>query len=196
MYKLTPRMEQFLRQDLEEYHRLFGGGRCSGTQLEEFIFRSIQLDSDTGHHAMWKAGGHEIEADIRVVTESEIHPLQIKSGTIKNGQLRLSGYRLGRFEESLEDITKYLNSINPEILSVSYRAEDDENGRHHIYQIMYVNSIYLHDLAPDSWEKSGTHWRQTNRHGVIFQLYPKMSWQIWWAIPEVLLDKSQEIVIE
>ena len=188
-------MEQFLEQDLEKYHKLFGGGRCSGTQLEEFIFRAIQLDSETGHHAMWQAGGHDIEADIRVITNETVHLLQIKSGSVRNRKLRLSGYRLGRFGENLEEITKYLNSINSEILSVAYHPQDDEKGRKHIYQIMYVGNDYLHQLNPSSWEKSGTRFVQTNQHGVVFSLNPTMSWQIWWNIPEQLLDKSQEFII-
>lgn len=41
MYRLTARMEQALRQNLEKYHALFDGGRCSGWELEELLFNQI-----------------------------------------------------------------------------------------------------------------------------------------------------------
>ena len=63
MYRLTARMEQTLRQYLEKYHDLFDGGRCSGWELEELVFKAIQADSTAGHHATWTEGGHD-EADI------------------------------------------------------------------------------------------------------------------------------------
>ncbi len=56
MYQLTPRMQQNFRQYLEKYHDLFDGGRCSGWELEELIYKSIQSDNTAGHHATWKKG--------------------------------------------------------------------------------------------------------------------------------------------
>lgn len=84
MYQLTARMEQTLRQYLEKYHDLFDGGRCSGWELEELVFKSIQSDSTAGHHATWQEGGHDDEADIRVRVNGIVYPLQIKSGAINS----------------------------------------------------------------------------------------------------------------
>ena len=200
MYRLTPKMEQSLQQSLQEYHNLFNDQRCSGIELEELIFKAIQLDSSTGHHASWKAGGHDPKFDIRVTEDSgQEYLLQIKSGSVRGNYLNISGYRLGDFDGDLPAITEHLNNVNSEILSIPYRKVDDNTGRHHIYQIIYIDSEYLHGLGPSGWEESGTAWIQTNLYGVKFSLRPTMSWQIWWQIPKDLLDKcnkSKEIVID
>lgn len=59
---------------------------------------------------------------------------------------------------------------------------------------MYVGNEHLHQLDPSAWEESGTRFVQTNLYGVNFSLNPTMSWQIWWDIPEGLLEKSQELI--
>lgn len=195
MYRLTARMQQHLRQDLERYHDLFDAGRCSGWELEELIFRAIQADNRAQHHAFWQEAGHDDEADIRVRVNGGVHLLQIKSGAIRAGYLTLSGHRLGRFGGDLGQITAYLNRNSAEVISVPYRKVDDANGRHHHYQIVYADVQHLTGLRANQWERAGASWRQTNRHGVLFSLTPSMSWQIWWKIPERLLEIGAEMVI-
>ena len=194
-YRLTPRMEQNLGKNLEKYHELFSGGRCSGWELEELIFKAIQSDNIAQHHAFWREGGHDDKADIEVRVGESIYYLQIKSGTIqKRGFLVLSGFRLGRFGGDLHQISEYLNSTRAEIVSVSYEKVDDDMGRKHIYQINYVDSFYLHDISASAWKESGKQWVQENRFGVKFSLRPSMSWQIWWSIPAELLSQSRKFV--
>ena len=204
MYQLTPRMQQALRQNLEKYHDLFDGGRCSGWQLEELIYKSIQSDNTAGHHATWKEGGHDDQADIRVRVNNEIYPLQIKSGEIKQiksgnerkPHLVLSGHRMTRFKSDFKAITEYLNEERADFLSIPYRKVDDETGRHHTYQIVYVEGMYLRHLNPDQWERVGSSsWKQINPYGVIFTVSPSMSWQVWWRIPLSLVNHSIEFSI-
>ena len=196
MYRLTPRMLQHFRQDLERYHALFSAGRCSGWELEELIFRAIQSDNNAQHHAFWKEAGHDDQADIRVRTNGETHLLQIKSGVIKAGELELSGHRLGRFKGDLREITEYLNSRDAEIISVPYRKVDDDSGRRHVYRVAYGDVEHLTGVNANDWESAGTALRQTNEYGVRFSLHPTMSWQIWWRIPERLLEQGTEIVVD
>lgn len=168
MYRLTARMEQTLRQYLEKYHDLFDGGRCSGWELEELVFKAIQADSTAGRHATWTEGGHDDEADIRVRVNGVVHPLQIKSGEIKlvksgderSPHLVLSGHRLGRFYGNFEEMTEYLNQDRADFLAIPYRKVDDDKGRHHIYQVVYVEQSYLRHLNPSRWEKvSESSWK-------------------------------------
>lgn len=204
MYRLTARMEQTLRQYLEKYHDLFDGGRCSGWELEELVFKSIQSDSTAGHHATWQEGGHDDDADIRVRVNGVVYPLQIKSGEIKqiksgvvkSPHLVLSGHRLGRFDGNFEDMTEYLNEERADFLAIPYRKVDDDKGRHRIYQVVYVEQSYLRQLKSTQWENiSKSSWKQINMHGVIFTLHPTMSWQVWWRIPLSLVKHSPEFVI-
>ena len=195
MYRLTPRMQQYFRRQLEQYHQLLSADRCSGWELEEFIYRAIQSDNNAQHHAIWKEGGHDDLADIRVRTNGDTHLLQIKSGSVKGGYLTLSGHRLGRFQGDFRQITSYLNSNSAEIISVPHRKEENEHGVQHIYRISYVDVEHLTHLQPGEWKERGKTWEQTNRHGVIFSLRPSMSWQIWWRIPETLVEQLPEMVI-
>lgn len=193
MYRLTPRMWQALRQNLKEYHNLFSSGGCSGKCLEELIFQSIR--SDNGHHyATWKRVRPDNRADICVTANGEIYPLDIKSGIMKRNYLTLSGPRLQRFGQDIEQITAYLNNREAQILSVSYRRADEDRGIH-LYQLMYVDATYLYDLNSSNWKKIGRRWKQTNQYGVIFLLNPAMGWKIRWKIPEELLDMSAEFFI-
>ena len=204
MYQLTNGMELTLQQNLKKYHELFDRGRCSRQKLEELVFKSIQSDSTAGHHATWQEGGHDDEADIRVRVNGTVHPLQIKSGEIKqiksgdqkSPHLVLSGHRLGRFKGYFEDMTEYLNTDRADFLAIPYHKVDDDTGRHHYYQIVYVDQSYLRQLNPAGWENvSRSSWKQINSHGVIFTLHPTMSWQVWWRIPLSLVNHSPEFVI-
>ena len=115
MYRLTPRMIQNFRPRFERYHQLFSAGRCSGWELEELIFRSIQSDNIAQHTLSGVKLGHDDEADIRVRINGDVHLLQIKSGRIRAGNLTLSGFRLGRFAGDFHAINDYLNGIMPRL---------------------------------------------------------------------------------
>ena len=203
MYRLTSRMEQTLRVSLEKYHDLFDGGRCSGWELEELVFKSVQSDSTAGHHATWEEGGHDDYADIRVKVDNIIYPLQIKSGEIKNvlspsgkaPHLVLSGHRLGRFRGDFAQITEYLNEDRGDFLSVAYRKVDNTSGRHHEYQIIYIEGTHLQGLNPHEWKTVGKSFKQSNHYDVNFSISPSMSWQVWWRIPLSLVAHSQKFTI-
>ena len=195
MYRLTPRMLQHFAQGLREFHRQFSGGRCLGWQQEELIVNAIKADTQAQHHVFWKEGGHDDEADIRVRTNGDTHPLQIKSGKVAGGKLTLSGHRLGRFNGDLRRITDYLNANSANILAVPYEKKDDANGRTRAYTVSYVDVQHLTGLKADKWKKVGTSYKQTNAHGVEFTLSPSMSWQVWWRVPESLVEKSPTISI-
>lgn len=195
MYRLTARMVQAFRKNLEKYHELFSGGRCSGWELEELIFKSIQSDNVAQHNAFWREGGHDDLADIQAVVGGMRYNLQIKSGAIKAKKLELSGYRLGRFEGSMPAITQYLNSIDSEVISVPCKRVDDDEGRRFVYQIVYVRREHLRGLRAEAWTQKGKSWKQENAYGVQFSISPSMSWQTWWRIPVSLLAETHEFSI-
>ncbi|MDE2759317.1 MAG: hypothetical protein OXH90_03325 [Paracoccaceae bacterium] len=200
-YRLTPRMLQSFRNDLTSFHHLFTGSRCSGWQLEELIWRAINSDPATGHHALWREAGHDDQADIVVRINGRYIPLQIKSGKVTSPRrlnyqiLKISGHRLTRFEGDFERITEYLNHRPAEILSVSYRRLEDDQGLSHEYTIRHIDSEILTGLIPENWIQQGTSHYQTNAQGVDFKLSPNMSWQIWWTIPEYLFEEGPTFII-
>ena len=194
MYNLTPRMEQNVRQALANYHNLFNGGRCSGWELEEVIAKAINADTQTGHHAKWREGGHDDKEDILVSVNGTKHRIQIKSGKIKTKKqcLTISGHRLGRFDGGLSDVTDYLNRRDADFIAIPHRKIEDDKGRQHIYRFCYISGKVLTGINHSRWEQHGKKWRTTNNQGVQFDLIPKLSWQIWWDIPFSCLDLREE----
>ena len=198
MYRLTPRMLQDFERSLQRFHDLFSGGRCDGWQLEELLVKAIQSDMQSQNSVFWQGGSHDDKADMRVRTNGEIHPLQIKSGRVqgkRDPKLVLSGHRLGRFDGDLSAITDYLNRGTANIVSVPYSQVDDERGREHRYTVSYVDAERLQGVNADAWIKSGASFTQTNPSGVVLSLNPSMSWQVWWRIPVHLIHETPPIVI-
>ena len=202
MYHLTRRMCQHLRKDLQAYHAIFQGRKCSGWELEELFVRAIKSDTTAQHHVQWKGAGHDQDADIRVRTNGTEHPIQIKSGQVKNVKsmgciaLVLSGYRLTRFEGNLGAMTEFLNCLPAPIIAMPCCKEDGESGRAFIYTLTYIDQSVLTGLAIGLWKKKGSQWRQTTESGVLVSLTEKMSWQVWWRIPLPLVEQDQELVIQ
>ena len=170
-----------------------------GWELEELLVTAIQSDTQAQHNVFWQEAGHDDFADVRVRTNGDVFPLQIKSGQIKgrrNRYLVLSGHRLGRFGGDMLQITRYLNSRNANIIAVPYRQVDDDRGRQHIYRVCYVDIRHITGLNVDSWvQETASKYAQISNRGVIFSLHPSMSWQIWWRIPLDLIEMSHEMVI-
>ena len=188
-------MLQRLERDLRKYHELFSGGRCSGWEQEELVVAAIKSDTAAQHHVFWQEAGHDDKADIRVRTNGDEHPLQIKSGQVRAGNLILSGHRLGRFGGVMEDITDYLNANSANLIAIPYKKLDDANGRQHIYQVSYVDVELLTELSADDWEIDGNNYEQVNGHGVGFSIRPAMSWQVWWKIPISHVVQEEPFII-
>ena len=195
MYRLTQRMQQEFRGQLEQYHRLLSRGRCSNRQLEDLLCRAIRLDDVAQHHASRQEGRRNGLSGVAVNAAGDAHFLQVKSGSIGGGYLTLSGHRMGRFNGDLRQITDYLNGNAAEIISVSYRKADDDQGPRHIYQIAYADVDGRAQLQADGWAESGQALLQTNHHGVIFSLRPSAGWQVRRRIPETLVEQLPEMVI-
>lgn len=197
MYRLTPRMEQRLRQDLRKFHDLFTGGRCADWQLEELLVAAIKSDTQAQHHVKWREAGHDDKEDILVIINGKESSVQIKSGKIneKRGVLTLSGYRLGRFGEDLKKITAYLNSRTSDFIAVPYKKVDGDRGRQHVYQIVYVPIGALTSVDSGAWEQHGKQWRTSNQSGTLLSLSPSLSWQIWWKIPLSAVTRTEWFTI-
>ena len=177
-------MVQSLDRELEVFHRQFGGGRCAGWQLEELIVKAVKSDTSANHQVWWQEGGHDDKADITVQRNGAKELIQIKSGQVnRKGQLVLSGHRLGRFNADIAAITSYLNEKTASIISVSYKATEDNTGKHHLYELRYIDIETLKGISIQGWQPNGKNFEQVNPSGVLLSLRPSMSWQIWWHIP-------------
>ncbi|MFL1781047.1 hypothetical protein ABSA28_00763 [Candidatus Hepatincolaceae symbiont of Richtersius coronifer] len=201
MYKLTDRMLQALEKDLRKFHELFQGGRCQAWQLEELIAKAIRSDFSKHEKVVWKGSGHDIGSDIIVNDKFEI---QIKSGEVKKVKLYgikedfliLSGHRLGRFKSNLEEMTNFLNKNTYFLMAVPYQEKENELGKSHNYQILYIDTQILQIEDYTKWKKPNESYYYINSKGVIFSISPSMSWQIWWRIPlRILMENDKTRVI-
>lgn len=196
MYKLTNKMIQNLEKDLIKFHELFSGGRCQAWQLEELIVRAIRSDHDKADSVFWKGNGHDIGSDIVVNKDVSI---QVKSGTIKKNILSLSGHRMGRFDGDLKAITDFINENQYLLVAVPYYSEEDDYGKSHVYQILYLETKLLGLGDYKKWTLDGKQYKAENEYGVRLFLRPSMSWQIWWELPIAQIpndNKSRLIVIK
>ncbi|MGL9687891.1 MAG: hypothetical protein ACQBVK_03940 [Candidatus Phytoplasma sp. TWB_XP] len=193
MYKLNQTMINHFKKYLEKYHELFDCGRCSSWQLEELIVKSIKKDLSNTDVVKWSGNNHKIECDILINNKIQ---LQIKSGKIdKLGiNLILSGYRLGRFKEDLEQITKFINQNNSFIITIPYHKNEEQTNKRHIYQICYLPKDIFKISKLNIWKKKKKDYFLINNKGVEFKIAPSMSWQIWWTIPLKLIQEKSEIL--
>lgn len=201
MYHLTQRMLQTLRKDLQAYHGMFQGDRCSGWEMEELLVRAIKSDTTAQHHVQWREGGHDPDADIMVRTNGTTYPIQVKSGKVKRIRsmncdvLELSGYRLTRFDGNFESITDFLNNLPAPIIAIPCKKIDNNYGRVFVYRVGYIAESVLTGIKKDKWVEYGSQWRQETDKGILFSLVPRMSWQIWWKIPLQYVEFADEIEI-
>ena len=194
MYKLTNTMLQNLEKDLRKFHELFQGGRCQAWQLEELLAKAIRSDFGKVDRVLWKGNGHDIGCDIEVNDNVKI---QVKSGVIKKDRLVLSGHRLGRFGQSFEEITKFLNSNDYLLVAVPYLREENDNGNVHVYQIFYLDTKILGLGDYRKWQKVGSKYVALNEYGVELSISPSMSWQVWWSLPlDIIPEESRTRKIE
>ena len=191
-YRLTPRMIQTLENLLKKYHDLFSGGRCAGWELEELVVKAIKSDTKANHHVRWREGGHDFKEDVNITINGRSHSIQIKSGKTQsqNNSLVLSGNRLGRFNGDFDKITDFLNNKKEDIISFPYEVIDNEHGRTHKYQLIYIDVNLMTGITKNGWKQKGKQFIQQKENGVNFSLRPSMSWQIWWTIPLPLLEKK------
>ncbi len=195
MYKLTPRMLKEFKFNLRKYHDLSNEGRCMGIQQQELIVNSIKADKLARDNVLWPGKGHDDNSDIVITREEIEHHFKIISGKETKEHIKISGYRLGRYDGNFNLITQEINSGNADIICVTYRKKDDNTGFKHIYQLCYLDINKLKGLTVDGWQKKGNSYIQLNSHNVEFSLHSSMSWQLWWNIPKDLFEKTSEIVI-
>ena len=191
MYRLTNEMLQNFENNLKTFHQLFQGGRCQAWQLEELLAKAIRSDFSKSEKVVWKGNGHDIGCDIIV---NDTNKIQIKSGQVKNNNIVISGHRLGRFKGNFKEITDFINSNDYLIISVPYYSTLDEHGKKHCYQLIYFPCEWLKVDNYENWKDN----QHTNNNGVIMNIHPSMSWQIWWQIPMDIIpseNKSRVIAV-
>ena len=104
-FKFSENSLNTLKEKIKSHHELYKKIRCKAENLEEIIVQSLKSSNEK---VEWIDAGHEIEKDILV---NDTYKIQIKSGTLTKSKIKLSGHRLGRFNEDFNLITDFLNQL-------------------------------------------------------------------------------------
>lgn len=93
------------------------------------------------------------------------------------------------WENNHEKIIEGIKTIQKGDYVLSVSALETDNGFE--YKIFLIDPMLLTDLGGyKDWNNEGSSFSYKNKYGVIADIKPNMSWQVWWEIP---LNKIKEI---
>jgi len=171
-----------LKNSLTVYHGLFRQNKCEAKEMEELVASALDIDPMYTGKVDWKSGSHEPGSDIIIPNTK----LSIKSGSIKNEILTISGNRLTKAKGNFNTINTLLRSyVSDVMICFVYEEKDDK------YQVVYVDSsVFIYPDSAKDWvgvmsKKSGsiTAWSWMPPNDMLVKITPSMSWQVWWHIP-------------
>jgi len=108
--------------------------------------------------------------------------ISVKSGAVIKNNLVISGSRLTKFE-CMESKVEYLNNkIIDGIISVRFVL--NKQGKYQKCEFRYIDSRVFQPLQADAFtQRVKSSYESISKNGIVTELYPKMSWQVWYKIP-------------
>jgi hypothetical protein len=178
-----------LKRDLRTFHGLFEHSRCSGKLLEELIYRSLQ--TYYRDQVKWTTESHSSDADITISQPDGEILISVKSGTVQNRHLVISGYRLQKHDLNFDNINHFLLENNTG-MTVAFPAFKDTTSWK--YQLIYLPpSTFQYPTTHKAWiPQTGQTSRTHNKivsysyiapNGVQMEIKISLSHQLWWTIP-------------
>ncbi|HEY4474472.1 MAG TPA: hypothetical protein VJC06_00925 [Candidatus Paceibacterota bacterium] len=132
----------------------------------------------------WDSQSHEKSVDIKANINGKVFKISAKSGSIKNGALTISSYRLTTFN-NLADKLRFIKNQH-ENLDFYLTCSKTMQKEKIIYTIIKIKP---NKLAPD-WMTKEKNWTKTKtgyqlKPGFDFKakIVTKMSNQLWYTIP-------------
>lgn len=152
---------------------------------EESIYFALKK---MGENPDWQLGSHAKGADVKTTKFA----ISAKSGSVRNGDLTISSYRLTRYK-TIAEMTDFINKeINYDFYLCCARRETTNGGRE--YGIFKINSSVFRPKIQDwqeaknkNGERSG--WVCKLMNGVGGRIVFNMSNQLWLDIPLNLCEK-------
>ena len=197
VFVITHTSEKALRQKLLAFHGLFTENKCSGSLIEEVFVRSLDMESSYGESIEWASGSHNSGPDI-VINKPVRITLSVKSGTIQGNILLVSGHRMTTAKGDLNKINDILGSNVSDVVVCFVYSKANKS-----YQIVYVDAtVFVYPNLASMWEskmseKTGKIVRYiwTAPNGLVAEVTPSMSWQVWWKIPMTLCRNGSLIKV-
>jgi hypothetical protein len=192
-----------IKNQLSTIHDVQKQISCKSDVLEEILYNAMSKDGKLDDIIVWKPGSRNDVCDITLVDFKNFIDfyISVKSGTIKNEKLRISGFRLTRFNGSLDKINDYLKNHSQHLTISITSVRYPENWE---YQIRYIDEeLFTYPKTGNKWiENIGTkgsskglitEYRYYMNNGITCFIYPNTSWQIWWEIPLKLIPNKSII---
>lgn len=194
--------KDMLTHDIQTFHGLFKSNKITGGYLEELMYRSIDIDPDYNGKVIWNSGSHAPGSDIVIYNDTnkkdKLISISVKSGTVTNNFIEISGNRLSQCNSDMNCINGLLKKyISDVLIACSYNSESG------LYNIIYIDrSIFNYPENGSGWiPKIGLKTGKISKYeyeqnGIISSITPSMSWQVWWKIPLCLCRIGLSISID
>lgn len=145
----------------------------------------------------WNSQSHEKSVDIKAKINGKILKISAKGGTIENGSLKVSSYRLTTFSK-LEDKLDFIKNQheNFDFYLICAREINKADGSMK-YIVIKAPSWKLAPsgmLNAKNWKRTKTGYELKKGIGLDAKIVFKMSNQLWYAIPVGYFSSSEKIV--
>jgi hypothetical protein len=173
-----------LTNRLNRHHELYSLP-CTSEYLEELVSDALKeggIDND------WEPNrSHRVSTDM----ESDIGSISVKSGIVRDGYLRFSGSRLGRFKSLNERVDHIQNTRSDHYICLA--KSNNFNPQLQVYQLFIFNKSTV-DYSGDwvSYPHQDTLMKE-NMHGFIVH---SMSSQLWTHAYQQVTGKPYIIAID
>lgn len=197
MFNFSTQSLTILENQLNNFHKLFKHNKCSSTYIEELIYNGLNADPNYHGLVKWKCNSHNPKEDILIETSKPIY-ISVKSGTIYNNTVTISGHRLGKHACDLESINTILKEYTCDVLTCFLYEEYNKN-----YKILYIDKdVFTYPILHTDWQQNMkkkenkiSDYRYLSHNNVLTKIIPDMSWQVWWYIPIELCRFERSITI-
>lgn len=190
--KLNQKVITNLKRNLEIFHSLFDIP-CQDRYSENLYHRAMLDAGYDKNHVIWHKNSHgTTDIELRYPNHKPFH-LSMKSGLQQKRNLRISGFRLSKYEGDMHQINEHLKKPSEDLVISMNGIEQKDSWT---YVIQYIPSdIFTYPNSGQAWEEHGKHYKHTMDNGIDCFIFPKMSYQIWWEIPYDLLTNYEKIEI-
>jgi hypothetical protein len=192
LFTLSRMTERSLQERFQAFHGIFRKNKCTGSYVEEIAYRALTMDHELGERVAWSSGSHSAIADIRILAPSGDIGLSVKSGKPVKGHpdlIQIPGHRLSRAHGDLNLVNAILRKqVSDVVLCFLHNPLSEE------YQIIYIDApVFVYPTTSTGWHATIGHkngriaqYSWTSPHGLVAEIKPDLSWQIWWTIPLAL----------
>jgi hypothetical protein len=195
LFVLSQTTEISLQHKFIAFHGILPRSHLKGDYLEDAVASSLDTDPDLHNFIDWTPGSHNPYADI-ILKNKNNFGISVKSGTITDNILKISGHRLGKVFGDFNKINRLLVDYKSDV-TLCFVYSDFK------YVVYYIDQIvFSYPDSPLQWEpimgkKNGkvSKYIYSSPEGLLVEILPDLSWQVWWSVPIILCRKGITINI-